>query len=68
MCTAVDHGRETLHFNVQYLLFRDDGDCKHVVALFFSLTLWPERHVDRNTETGTERKRKWVVPRKESKP
>ena len=39
-----------------------------MVALLFSLTLWSERHVDRNTETCTDRKCKWDVPRKESKP
>lgn len=38
------------------------------MALLFSLSLWSERHIDRNTETCTDRKCIWDVPRKESKP
>lgn len=38
------------------------------MALLFSLTLWSGRHIDRNTETCTDRKCTWDVPRKESKP
>ena len=33
---------------------RDDGGCKHVVALLFSLVEWSERHMDRNTATRTD--------------
>ncbi|XP_046550286.1 uncharacterized protein LOC124260081 [Haliotis rubra] len=29
----------------------DDGACKHVVALLFSIVDWSDRHVDRSTET-----------------
>nr|XP_034315695.1 uncharacterized protein LOC117685416 [Crassostrea gigas] len=32
----------------------DDGGCKHVVALLFSLVDWNERHTDRNTATCTD--------------
>lgn len=46
----------------------DDGGCKHVVALLFSLSLWSMRHIDRNTETYTDRKCIWDIPREESKP
>ncbi|KAK3091881.1 hypothetical protein FSP39_023407 [Pinctada imbricata] len=46
----------------------DDGGCKHVVALLFSLAQWSERHTDRNTETCTDRKCVWDVPRKVSMP
>lgn len=38
------------------------------MALLFSLSLWSERHIDRNTETCTDRKCIWDVPCKESKP
>ncbi|KAK3106582.1 hypothetical protein FSP39_023075, partial [Pinctada imbricata] len=47
---------------------QDDGGCKHVVALLFSLAQWSERHTDRNTETCTDRRCVWDVPRKVSMP
>ena len=38
------------------------------MALLFSLADWSERHLDRSTETCTDTKCIWDVPRKESKP
>ncbi|XP_065929416.1 uncharacterized protein [Magallana gigas] len=46
----------------------DDGGCKHVVALLFSLVEWSERHTDRNTATCTDVQCLWDKPRRESKP
>lgn len=37
-------------------LAKDDGGCKHAVALLFSFSLWSERHIDRYTKTCTDRK------------
>ena len=47
---------------------RDDGGCKHVVALLFSLVEWSERHMDRNTATCTDVHCVWDRLRRESKP
>lgn len=59
-----------LVFKIGYflLIFRDDGGCKHVVALLFALVVWGERHTDRYTETCTDVKCVWDNPRRESKP
>ncbi|XP_063444855.1 uncharacterized protein LOC134725172 [Mytilus trossulus] len=46
----------------------DDGGCKHVVALLFCLANWSDRHIDRNTETCTDTKCGWDIPRKVSVP
>ena len=51
-----------------YIFFSDDGGCKHVVAMLFSLMDWGERHLDRNTESCTDIRCTWDFPRRESKP
>lgn len=48
--------------------FRDDGSCKHVVALLFSLNSFCERHVDRHTHVGTDAQCSWDKARAESRP
>ena len=51
-----------------HIFFSDDGGCKHVVAMLFSLMDWGERHLDRNTESCTDVPCAWDFPRRESKP
>ena len=47
---------------------RDDGGCKHVVALLLALLDFTERHKDRATLVGTDVTCKWDKPRKQSMP
>lgn len=47
---------------------RDNGTCKHCVALLFSLSSFCERHRDRGTQVGTDLQCQWDKPRKKSNP
>ena len=47
---------------------RDNGSCKHCVALIFSLSSFCERHRDRGTEVCTDVQCVWDKPRKKSNP
>ena len=51
-----------------FLSCSDDGSCKHVVALLFACNSFTNRHIDRHTLTGTDRKCLWDKPKTESKP
>ena len=56
--------------NIHYLffIFRDDGPCKHCVALLFSLSSYSDRHRDRFTETCIDQEFQWDKPKKTSVP
>lgn len=51
-----------------YFSSRDNGTCKHCVALLFSLSSFCERHRDRGTQVGTDVQCQWDKPRKKSNP
>lgn len=48
--------------------YRDDGTCKHCVALLFAVRGFLDRHQDRNSEACTDRECVWDKPRKTSEP
>ena len=45
---------------------RDNGTCKHCVALLFAVSDFCCRHKDRSTEVGTDVECVWDKPRNES--
>ncbi len=51
-----------------FYISSDDGSCKHVMCLLFSVVDFCERNSDRNTASCTDTKCQWSVRRKESKP
>jgi hypothetical protein len=59
---------EDLFSFVYSIVFRDDGSCKHCVALLFALHDFCERHQDRGTEACTDKPCKWDRPRQGSNP
>lgn len=61
---------ECINDNIHYLffIFRDDGTCKHCVALLFSLSSFPDRHRDRFTEACTDQECQWDKSKKISVP
>ena len=50
------------------MFHRDDGTCKHVICLLFSLADYWEHRKDRHQEVCTDTPMTWTKPRKESVP
>ena len=57
-----------VNYLYDFTCFRNDGGCKHVMALLLSLVDFVERHKNKSTVTGTDAQCKWDKPRHESRP
>ena len=57
-----------LYCRYMLLFSSDNGTCKHITALLFSLENFSSRHRDRNTEVGTDVPCTWDRARKLSEP